>query len=171
MESFRQRAFRIFLAVVLAPLWIPFVFTDRYQEPIELWLGRAFGAGTEIVGAIQGIWRAFVFLCHLIGWVLTVGLLFISATAFIYIASRELGYTITALSPYYPKIENIVKNPVSWATATTIVATTVAIGHAWNLELNRKKYMEDQREKWKKDYEEKRKADLEKIKSQYRYLG
>ena len=133
------------LKIITFPIWAPFVYSEQVES--------LFFFGYDVAKGINRLWRAFVYLIHFLGLFFIVTLLFVSIIAFIYVAAKEIGYEIIWLTNYYIHISNIINNPVSWAAATTIVATTIGIGHVQNLEVNRNRFIAEQKDRWEKEYE------------------
>jgi len=138
---------RYLIAVLLSPVLLPIALVYKYEDQVNktTWVVFSF------ISEIQELWTITVIFIHALGRMLTVALLIMSSATFLYVLLNESGITIEWFSPLYTVIEKIVKNPVSWATGTTIVATTVAIGHMKNLEINQKKYAQEEFERYKKE--------------------
>ena len=144
---------RRILVILTSPIWVPFSILTKYDVEITCIL---YG----ISKTLKNSWLILVSLTYFFGLFVIVFLLLVSLISFLYVVSKEFGYEISWFSQYYIHVSNIIKNPVSWAAATTIVATTVAIGHMENLKVNRKRFFEEQKERWKKEYEKKQKKKM-----------
>ena len=115
---------------------------------------------------IKDIWNGSVFLIHFFGLVFTVFLLLLSLISFAYVVTDEFGYSFMSwFLETYEHVKVIVINPVSWAAATTIVATTLAIGHMQNLKINKQRFKNEEqsrlRKKYKKEEKIRRKLSIE----------
>lgn len=55
----------------------------------------------------------------------------------------------------YNLAKNIINDKTTWAAATTIIATTVAIGHMGKLNLDKRLYFEKKQKEWQDEYSSK----------------
>ncbi|MCF6338855.1 MAG: hypothetical protein L3J84_13045 [Gammaproteobacteria bacterium] len=138
---------RYLIAVLLSPILLPIALVYKYEDQVNktTWVIFSF------IKEVQELWEIIVIIFHALGRILTVSLLIMSSATFLFVLLKESGVTIDWFYSFYLVIERIVKNPVSWATGTTIVATTVAIGHMKNLEINQKKHAREEYERSKKE--------------------
>ena len=65
---------------------------------------------------------------------------------------------------WYRLAITLVDEKAAWSGATMVVGATVAVGHMWKLNLDRKQYYEKREKERHQRYEEKRKQDLERFK-------
>lgn len=112
-----------------------------------------YNMNVETGKMIKDIWNGSVFLIHFSGLVFTVFLLLLSLISFAYVVTDEFGYSsMSWFNETYEHIKVIVVNPVSWAAATTIVATTIAVGHMQNLKINKQRFKNEERNRLRKKY-------------------
>ncbi|AMK76928.1 MULTISPECIES: hypothetical protein [Methylomonas] len=85
-----------------------------------------------------------------------------------------LGYSIflhaqevdCSLESVYNLAKSLVEEKTAWSGATTIVASTVAIGHMWKLNLDKRQYFEKREKELHEKYEARRNKERERSKSQ-----
>ncbi|WP_414931849.1 hypothetical protein [Vibrio europaeus] len=136
------KPFRWLVLTLTCPLWLPILITVNYGERLEQLL---YGT-SDFFHELRKVWRAFVSFVHTIGWFATITIL--GASIYSLGVAISLEFDLLEKAPQiYLKLANIFQNPFSWAAATSIVGSTVAIGHVWNLELNREKFYEERRER------------------------
>lgn len=102
------------------------------------------------------LWWALTFnLSHFAGKISVVALFLCSGATVTHLIARSLGHK-EFLSAYYANVSSIYAEPVAWAATSMLIATTVAMGHMRNLQINEEKYQNELHEKWKKEYEERK---------------
>ena len=134
------------ILIILSPLWVPLWLCVSHSKKIE----KTFYEVNSFASDIREIWKFFVVIIHSVGWLATISIL--SASIYALGCSVLLEFVILTKQPdAFLKLSNIFQNQFAWAAATSIVGGTVAIGHVWNLELNREKFYEERRERYRKN--------------------
>ncbi|HCH0720660.1 TPA: hypothetical protein NKO89_004770 [Vibrio parahaemolyticus] len=130
------------IGAVTFPLWFPLVLMLKHMDAI----GDVFTSLGEFASIIHQFWKCGVIMIHAIGWFFTIFILGVSIYCLVvsFLIEFEL---LSSIPVTFSKLSRILQNPVAWAAATSIVGATIAIGHVWNLELNRQKFRE---EKWER---------------------
>lgn len=130
------------IGIVTFPLWFPFVLMLKHMDSI----GEFFDSLGEIASIVHTLWKFGVVMIHAIGWFFTIFILGVSI--YCLIVSCLIEFEFLASSPIvFVKLSKILESPVAWAAATSVVGSTIAIGHVWNLELNREKFRDEKRER------------------------
>ena len=114
-----------------------------YNDFAEIIGYRFLGLILGIPPFIRNAWIFSSSIMYYLGMFSILGLLVIGAFLFGYTLLLELGISFTEASPYYLILSNVAKNKTAWAGATAVIATTVAIGHMWNLRINSTKFYEE----------------------------
>jgi len=104
----------------------------------------------EIQDTIRKLWAVVFYFSHLIGKVLVTTLFFSSAAVLTHYVSKAFGFSIFFVD-FHSKVSAIYEEPVAWAATSMIIATTVAIGHMKNLEINELKSSHEQQDRWGKE--------------------
>lgn len=104
---------------------------------------------SELKKFIHDMWRVVFTLSHFVGKVLVTALFLSASTILIHFISKTLGCPQIFLE-FYDSAKSIYIDPVAWAATSIVIATTVAIGHMKNLEINEIKIGIDQEEQWEK---------------------
>lgn len=116
---------------------------QRYNDFAEIIGYRLLGVILGIPPFVRKAWIFSSSIMYYLGMFSILALLIIGAFLFGYTLLLELGISIEELSPYYLILSNVAKNKTAWAGATAVIATTVAIGHMWNLRINSTKFYEE----------------------------
>lgn len=61
---------------------------------------------------------------------------------FLYTLLLQFDIQYSEFEPIYKVLVIVAENKAAWAGATIVIATTVAVGHMWNLRLNSAKFDE-----------------------------
>jgi hypothetical protein len=77
--------------------------------------------------------------------------------------AHEIEFTFEST---YKLATLLVEEKTAWTSATTIVATTVAIGHMWKLNLDKRQYFEKYEKDRREEYEVRHQKELERRKNQ-----
>lgn len=132
------------LLILSSLIWLPFWLSFNHSEKVE----NTYYELHSIASEIRKIWKLCVIIIHSIGWLATIAIL--SSSIYALGCSVLLEFEVISNQPdIFLKLLNIFQNKFSWAAATSIVGSTVAIGHVWNLELNREKFYDERRERYK----------------------
>lgn len=137
------------IRVILSPIISLTFFIIRYEVQI-------FSAIYKLQDVFKVLIRLLILTIHRLGVTLTALLLVLSSSILIYTFLVEFGHQLPEFHPYYEILINFFDNKATWAAATTIVGTTVALGHLWNYEVNKNRFDAEQRERFAKAYKEKR---------------
>ncbi len=134
---FGVRAFIViwFFSYILRP-FLP----HQYNEFAEIIGLRIL---TLIVGTplfLRNLWIFSSTIAYFLGMFSILGLLLIGILLFGYTLVIQLGFNYDPIQPFYDLAVTLSKDKAAWAGATLIVATTVAIGHMWNLRINMAKF-------------------------------
>jgi hypothetical protein len=81
--------------------------------------------------------------------------LFLAVGLFVlcYQIAAELGYPQPQLKPYFELVLRIFDGKVIWVVPL-VFGATLGILHLWKLQLDRRRYWDEQRERWSKEEEE-----------------
>ena len=111
----------------------------------------------DILESIRKGWWVIFSFSHFVGKLLVVCLFIFSSTTVINLFFDALGYKdlITFIKPFGAVYGEI----LPWAATSILLASTVAIGHMRNLEINEEKLSVEVNERLKKEYEAKREKD------------
>lgn len=134
--------------IILFPLVNLVFLVSRYEVQI-------FSVIYKTQDVSKAIIRLLILIIHRLGVALTALLLMLSSSILIYTFLLEFSYKLPQLHPYYEILIKFFENKATWAAATTIVGTTVALGHLWNYEVNKNRFDAEQRDRFSKAYKEK----------------
>jgi len=133
------------IIVLLAPIvWLS-IFSERCNLAYHIL--RACQGAVNLARAIAGV-------TYFLGVITTVGLLATSIMVLIHIVFMEIGLPMPRLQAYYEIAARIFENKAAWAAATIVIATTVALFHLKNLEINQARYLAELEDRRKKEREE-----------------
>jgi len=104
---------------------------------------RLFAVIRAVPAFARNVWNVSSSIIYYFGMFSIFGLLLAGTFLFGYTLLLELGMSIPGLWPCYSILSKIAQNKTAWAGATTVIATTVAIGHMWNLRLTSTKFYEE----------------------------
>ena len=136
------KALQWILGIITFPMWFPLVLMLKHMDAI----GDAFVSLGEIASVVHQLWKIGVVVIHAIGWFFTICILGVSI--YCLVLSFLIEFELLASAPEtFVKLSKILESPVAWAAATSIVGATIAIGHVWNLELNREKFLDEKLER------------------------
>ncbi|VVN32032.1 hypothetical protein PS662_04932 [Pseudomonas fluorescens] len=114
-----------------------------YNNTAEIIGYRLLGVIFAVPAFARNVWIVSSSIMYYFGMFSILGLLLAGAFLFGYTLLMELGINIAGLWPYYLVLSKIAQNKTAWAGATTVIATTVAIGHMWNLRITTTKFYEE----------------------------
>lgn len=80
----------------------------------------------------------------------------------IYLHSSQVEFSFESI---YSLAKLLVEEKAAWSGATTIVAATVAIGHMWKLNLEKRQYFEKREKELREEYEARRQKEIEQRKT------
>ncbi|HXU93294.1 MAG TPA: hypothetical protein VFP33_06505 [Gallionella sp.] len=92
---------------------------------------------------------------------LALGVLMLGYSIYLHSSQVELSF-----ESIYNLAKLLVEEKAAWSGATTIVAATVAIGHMWKLNLDKRQYFEKREKELREEYEARRQKELERRKNQ-----
>lgn len=160
-EPWWKKLFRGVLLVALSPFIVFYALMERHGESIESWsfqiMNTTFGFGSSV----REVWRLFVGLVRIAGWITIVLLVATAVTTLVYLVLREYGILWPTVDAYYPIAARILENKVAWAAISIVLGAMVAMSHLLNLEITQSKFKQEQEDRWRKEYEEKRARDEE----------
>lgn len=130
----------IFLIIAFFSFILRPFLPDRYNEIAETIGMRVLMiiVGTPLF--LKNLWVFSSTIAYFLGMFLILALLVIGVILFTYTLSLQIGLQNSFIQPIYDIIVVLSQNKAAWAGATIVIATTVAIGHMWNLRLNLKKF-------------------------------
>lgn len=137
MVVFGLRAIVIiwFFSYILRP-FLPQQYND-FAEIVGLRLLTLI-VGTPLF--LRNLWVFSSSIAYFLGMFSILGLLLTGILLLGYTLVVQLGFTYDQIQPFYDLAVTLSENKAAWAGATVIVATTVAIGHMWNLRINMAKF-------------------------------
>jgi len=111
----------------------------------------------NLIATIQKTWMIIFFLSHFVGKVFVVCLFIFSSATVLNLFFGSIGYPdlISFVQPF----GTVYGDKLPWAATSMLLASTVAIGHMRNLEINEEKLTAEIKERLNKKYEAKRKKD------------
>ncbi|WPN55791.1 hypothetical protein [Pseudomonas sp. P9_31] len=133
---------------VIVSIWLisyllrPFL-PHWYNNVAEVIGYRLLGAILVVPAFTKRAWIVSSSIMYYLGMFSILGLLIAGAFLFGYTLLLELGVSFPELWPCYFILGKVAQNKTAWAGATTVIATTVAIGHMWNLRINSTKFYEE----------------------------
>jgi len=92
---------------------------------------------SEFILNIQKVWWSLFIVCHVIGKVLVVCLFIFSSSTIINLVLASYGYPI--FFSFVVPFGSVYDDKLPWAATSMLLASTVAIGHMRNLEINEEK--------------------------------
>jgi len=139
------------IVIVLKVIFVIWMASYIFRPFLPCWYNNfAEIIGYRLLGVILAVpvfvrnaWVVSSSIMYYLGMFSILGLLFAGAFLFGYTLLLELGMSIPGLWPCYSILSRIAQNKTAWAGATTVIATTVAIGHMWNLRLTSTKFYEE----------------------------
>ena len=158
-----KELFRGMLLVVFSPILVIWALADRHGQALEFWSFKVVNSGFEIGNSVRELWRFFVGVVKLAGWITIVILVATAITTLLYLVLHEAGVSWPLMQPYYPIAAKIFENRVAWAAISTVLGAMVAISHLKNLEINQIKFEQEQADRARKieaAHEEQRKKRL-----------
>jgi hypothetical protein len=151
-----KKLIRGVLLVALSPLLVFWALIDRHGDTIEFWSFKVMNTGFEFGTSVREFWRIFVGLVRIAGWITIVLLVATSVITLVYLVLRENGIPWPSVDAYYPVAARILENKIAWAAISIVLGAMVAMSHLLNLEINQRKFNQEQEDRWRKEYEEKR---------------
>jgi len=111
----------------------------------------------DILEGVRRTWLVIFALSHFVGKVLIVGIFIFSSSTVINLFLATVGYPdfISFVKPF----GIIYGDKLPWAATSMLLASTVAIGHMRNLEINEEKLSVEVKERLEKEYKAKRDAE------------
>ncbi|OLU16977.1 hypothetical protein BVH01_10470 [Pseudomonas sp. PA1(2017)] len=106
---------------------------------------------------VRGAWIFSSSIIYYLGMFSILGLLIIGGFLFGYTLLLKLGISFAEALPYYQVLSSVAEDKTAWAGATSVIASTVAIGHMWNLRINSVKFDEDMKKIAREEREAKEK--------------
>lgn len=136
IRSVLQMGIALYLFSYLGRPFLP----EWYNEVAETVGMRFLILVSQAPGVIYKTSLVLSSLAYYIGLLFVVCLLGAGVFLFAYAMMAQLGFSHSSFDPIYEILSGISTKDEAWAGATVSVATTVAIGHAWSLRLNRIKF-------------------------------
>lgn len=143
--------FALIYFVLFAPDWLR-KSVERGFDILSCWV-------YETITFLNRLLNIATLVLHFLGKVATLILLAGSLTVFFNETASALGFGAWLFGATYDACLELFKKPYTWAAATTIVATTVAIGNLRKFDIDFVEFVEKQRERSEKRYREKRERD------------
>ncbi len=142
----------IFIIWLLSYLLMPFL-PKRYNEFVVEVSYRFLLLVLNLPSAIRNLWIFSSSIMYYIGMFSILGLFLIGFFMFSYTLLLQLGFQYSELELTYEVLVKVAENKAAWAGATIVIATTVAVGHMWNLRINSAKFNEEMK-KFKREEKE-----------------
>lgn len=145
--------FRACLIVwIISYLLRPFL-PDKYNE-VVLEIGHRFLLLLiSIPTVVRNTWVCSSSIMYYLGMFSILGLFLIGLFMFLYTLLLQFGIQYSEFEPIYKVLVIVAENKAAWAGATIVIATTVAVGHMWNLRINSAKFDEEMK-KFKREEQE-----------------
>ncbi len=144
-----KKVFRGVLLVAFSPFLVLWALGDRHGEAVEFWSFKVVNAGFELGISVRELWRVFVALVRIAGWITIVLLVATSVLTLLYLVLRENYISWPSLDAYYPVAARILENKIAWAAISTVLGAMVAMSHLLNLEINQSKFKQEQDDRWR----------------------
>ncbi|NLY12417.1 MAG: hypothetical protein GXZ10_02235 [Gammaproteobacteria bacterium] len=81
----------------------------------------------------------------------------------VFLNAHEVEFTFESI---YSMAKTLVEDKAAWSGATIIVAATVAVGHMWKLNLDKRQYFEKREKELREEYYARRQRELKRRRSQ-----
>jgi len=127
-----------------------FFIPDWLRETIDWLFTKVFELIFDLIGFLEKLVEIATALLGFLGKLATLALLAGVLTIFLNEALPVFGFDKFLSGEQYVAWLMLFTEPYTWAAATTIVATTVAIGHIRKFDLDFEDFMEKQRERFQK---------------------
>lgn len=151
---------------VLLGLWLfsvlvrPFVSYEKQEalRSVDVFVARVVNA---IPITLSNLWLFTGTILYFVGnftvlLLLALGIFMLGYC--VYIHADAVEFTFESI---YNLARLLVEEKAAWSGATTIVAATVAIGHMWKLNLDKRQYYEKREKELREEYLARRKKELE----------
>ncbi len=112
---------------------------------------------------IKKLWWSLFIICHLVGKIFVVCIFIFSSSTIIHLALSSSGYP--DIFSFIMPFGTVYGDKLPWAATSMLLASTVAIGHMRNLEVNEEKLKAEIEERLKAESIEKSAANRDKLKA------
>ena len=129
---------------VLPFVWL-LTFLHEHSDTILYYVLNAFRLVAHVGSRVER-------LLHFAGRITINALLAVGLFMLFYRVSVETGYPQPALEPSFNLVMRIFDTKLIWVIPL-VFGATLGILHLWKLQLDQKRYWEEQRERWKKERE------------------
>lgn len=143
--SFWERIRMLLAYIFIMPFFWLLAFLHEHSDSIFYYVLEAFQFVAEVGSRVER-------LLHFAGRITINALLAVGLFVLFYRVAVETGYPQPALDSYFDVVMRIFDTKLIWVVPL-VFGATLGILHLWKLQLDQKRYWEEQRERWKKKQE------------------